>query len=128
MKVKKGKERREAAKELEQSIHLVKPPSVLAEDPSLTLPKIKVTVSKHQTEENHAMEEWFFFFTGLYYMCLSLLFFFFSFLCWKRGSLCKRCFSTCNCRGVNPVMAGDYDIFLPFVAEMILFLIILQLL
>ncbi|OAY38152.1 probable ribosome biogenesis protein RLP24 [Manihot esculenta] len=57
MKVKKGKEQREAAKELEQSIHLVKPPSVLAEDPSLTLPKIKVTVSKHQTEENHAMEE-----------------------------------------------------------------------
>ncbi|KAJ9188725.1 hypothetical protein P3X46_000092 [Hevea brasiliensis] len=57
MKGKKSKERREAAKELEQSIHMVKPPSILAQDPSLTLPKIKVKVSRQQTEENHAMEE-----------------------------------------------------------------------
>ncbi|KHN04734.1 putative ribosome biogenesis protein RLP24 [Glycine soja] len=36
---------------------LVKARSVLQQDPSLTLPKIKVKVSQQQSEENHAMEE-----------------------------------------------------------------------
>ncbi|KAH0721008.1 hypothetical protein KY285_005878 [Solanum tuberosum] len=45
MKGKKTKEQREATKELEQSIHMVKAPSVLDKDPSLTLPtKIKMSV------------------------------------------------------------------------------------
>lgn len=57
MKGKKEKERMEAAKELEQSIHMVKAPSVLQQDQSLTLPKIKVRVSHQQTEENQTMEE-----------------------------------------------------------------------
>ncbi|XP_034687510.1 probable ribosome biogenesis protein RLP24 [Vitis riparia] len=57
MKGKKAKEQREAAKELEQSIHMVKAPAVLQQEPSLTLPKIKVKVSQQQSEENHAMEE-----------------------------------------------------------------------
>lgn len=47
---------REAVKELEQSISLVKAPSVLKEDPSLTLPKIKVKVSQ-ALAENQPMEE-----------------------------------------------------------------------
>jgi large subunit ribosomal protein L24e len=46
---------REAVKELEQSISLVKAPSVLREDPSLTLPKIMVKVS--QAQESQRMEE-----------------------------------------------------------------------
>lgn len=49
MKGKKAKELREAQKELEQSINLVKPPALLKEDPSLTLP-IKVKVSQKQPE------------------------------------------------------------------------------
>ncbi|KAJ0028793.1 probable ribosome biogenesis protein RLP24 [Pistacia vera] len=57
MKGKKTKEQREAAVELEQGIHLVKAPSVLAQDQSLTLPKVKVKVTQAQAEENHAMEE-----------------------------------------------------------------------
>ena len=57
MKGKKAKEQREAAKELEQSIHMVKAPAVLQQEQSLTLPKIKVKVSQQQSEENHAMEE-----------------------------------------------------------------------
>lgn len=56
MKGKRAKERKEAAKELEQSIHMVKAPNALQQEPSLTLPKIKVQVSKPQTEE-HLMEE-----------------------------------------------------------------------
>lgn len=56
MKGKKAKEQKEAAIELEQGIHLVKAPSVLAQDQSLTLPKIKVKVQA-QAEENQAMEE-----------------------------------------------------------------------
>jgi large subunit ribosomal protein L24e len=59
LKVRKGKERREAQKELEQSIHLVKAPQVLRQDQSLTLPKIKVEVSQPKSEKNQAMEEWF---------------------------------------------------------------------
>ncbi|KAL6337046.1 hypothetical protein AAG906_036360 [Vitis piasezkii] len=57
MKGKKAKEQREAAKELEQGIHMVKAPAVLEREPSLTLPKIKVKVSRPQAEENHPMEE-----------------------------------------------------------------------
>lgn len=57
MKDKKHKERREAVKELEQGISLVKAPSVFQQDQSLTLPKIAVKVSQPQSEENHAMEE-----------------------------------------------------------------------
>ena len=57
LKVRKGKERREAQKELEQSIHLVKAPQVLREDQTLTLPKIKVKVSHSKSEQNQAMEE-----------------------------------------------------------------------
>ncbi|PKA47431.1 putative ribosome biogenesis protein RLP24 [Apostasia shenzhenica] len=55
MKGKKAIERQAAAKELEQSIHLVKAPLALQEDPSLTRPKIKVKVSQPQAEEQ--MEE-----------------------------------------------------------------------
>lgn len=58
MKGKKAKEQKEAQRELEQHIHLVKAPSVLQQDPSLTLPRVKVKVSQQQSEENHAMEEW----------------------------------------------------------------------
>lgn len=58
MKGKKDKELREAQKELEQSISLVKAPAVLKEDPSLTLP-IKVKVSKSQKQADaHLMKEW----------------------------------------------------------------------
>lgn len=56
MKGKKAQLQREAAKELEQSIHMVKAPAVLQQEPSLTLPKIKVKVSQQQTEDNR-MEE-----------------------------------------------------------------------
>ncbi|KAJ1401772.1 TRASH domain [Sesbania bispinosa] len=57
MKGKKAKLQREAVRELEQGISLVKAPSVLQQEPSLTLPKIKVKVSQQQSEENHPMEE-----------------------------------------------------------------------
>ena len=61
MKGKKEKLMKEAVRELEQGISLVKAPSVLQQDPSLTLPKIKVKVSQQQSEENHAaMEEQFY--------------------------------------------------------------------
>ncbi|GFZ07308.1 ribosomal protein L24e family protein [Actinidia rufa] len=56
MKGKRAKEQKEAAKELEQSIHMVKAPAALQQEPSLTLPKIKVKVSQQQSEENR-MEE-----------------------------------------------------------------------
>lgn len=56
MKGKKAMERREAAKELEQSIHMVKAPAALQQEASLTLPKIKVKVSQEQSQENR-MEE-----------------------------------------------------------------------
>ncbi|KAH0721013.1 hypothetical protein KY290_006296 [Solanum tuberosum] len=55
MKGKKAKEQRKAIKELEQSIHMVKAPSVLVKELSLTLPT-KVKVSQKQSEENR-MEE-----------------------------------------------------------------------
>ncbi|XP_038905541.1 probable ribosome biogenesis protein RLP24 isoform X2 [Benincasa hispida] len=54
---KKAKELGEAQKELDQSISLVKAPSALKEDPSLTLPKIKVKVVPSQAEQNQRMEE-----------------------------------------------------------------------
>ncbi|XP_061345416.1 probable ribosome biogenesis protein RLP24 [Gastrolobium bilobum] len=57
MKGKKEKLQREAARELEQGISMVKAPSVLQQDSSLTLPKIKVKVSQKQSEENPRMEE-----------------------------------------------------------------------
>ena len=57
MKKDKRKEQEEARKELEQGIPLVKAPSVLQEEPSLTLPKVKVKASQAQQEEHHAMEE-----------------------------------------------------------------------
>ncbi|KAK1313621.1 putative ribosome biogenesis protein RLP24 [Acorus calamus] len=56
MKKNKSKEQKEAMKELEQSIHLVKAPAAFQQEPSLTLPKIKVKVSQPQAEDNH-MEE-----------------------------------------------------------------------
>ncbi|CAK9150522.1 unnamed protein product [Ilex paraguariensis] len=56
MKGKRAKEQKEATKELEQSIHMVKAPAPLQQEPSLTLPKIKVKVSLQQSEENR-MEE-----------------------------------------------------------------------
>ncbi|KAK6160896.1 hypothetical protein DH2020_004277 [Rehmannia glutinosa] len=49
MKGKKAQLHREATKELEQSIHMVKAPSVLQQEPSLTLPNTKVKVSQLQT-------------------------------------------------------------------------------
>ena len=59
MKVKK--EKKAAALELEQNIHLVKAPLALHEDPSLTLPKkkekLKVRVEASKVEESRSMEE-----------------------------------------------------------------------
>lgn len=56
MKGKKSVELKQAAKELEQGIDMVRAPGALREDPSLILPtKIKVKVSQ-QSEENR-MEE-----------------------------------------------------------------------
>ncbi|XP_031121825.1 probable ribosome biogenesis protein RLP24 [Ipomoea triloba] len=55
MRPEKLRKQKEAVRELEQGIHLVKAPSVLQQDPSLTLP-IKVKVSQQKSEENR-MEE-----------------------------------------------------------------------
>ncbi|XP_057974134.1 probable ribosome biogenesis protein RLP24 [Malania oleifera] len=57
MKGKAAKEQKEAVKELEQSIHMVKAPAVLRQDQSLTLPMIKAEVSQQQSEAVRAMEE-----------------------------------------------------------------------
>ncbi|XP_022936461.1 probable ribosome biogenesis protein RLP24 [Cucurbita moschata] len=57
MQGKKAKELREAKKELDQSISLVKAPLALKEDPSLILPKIKLNVEPSQAEQNQSMEE-----------------------------------------------------------------------
>ncbi|KAL6567925.1 hypothetical protein OROGR_001593 [Orobanche gracilis] len=46
----------EAKKELDQSIHMVKAHAARREDPSLTVPNIKVKVSQQQKEDNR-MEE-----------------------------------------------------------------------
>ncbi|KAL3700089.1 hypothetical protein R1sor_018111 [Riccia sorocarpa] len=60
MKGKKSQERKEAAVELEQSIHLVKAPLAMQADPSLTLPKvpeqIKVKVATKK-QSAQAMQE-----------------------------------------------------------------------
>ncbi|XP_047332263.1 probable ribosome biogenesis protein RLP24 [Impatiens glandulifera] len=56
MKGKKGQELREAHKELEQSINMVKAPIAFLQDPSFTLPKIKVKVAQQKLEEGR-MEE-----------------------------------------------------------------------
>ncbi|KAK6932024.1 Ribosomal protein L24e-related [Dillenia turbinata] len=56
MRNKKSKEQKEAAKELEQGISLVKAPAVLQQEPSLTLPKVKVKVSAGE-DETRQMEE-----------------------------------------------------------------------
>ncbi|KAL2937625.1 putative ribosome biogenesis protein RLP24 [Bienertia sinuspersici] len=56
MKGNKRREQARARKEVEQGIHLVKAPTAQTEDPSFTLPKIKIKTSQPQ-EENHAMEE-----------------------------------------------------------------------
>ncbi|XVE50966.1 hypothetical protein DITRI_Ditri01bG0204900 [Diplodiscus trichospermus] len=52
LKTGKIQRQKEAIKQLEQDIHLVKAPLAIAEDSSLRLPKIKVNVSQTQTEEN----------------------------------------------------------------------------
>ncbi|XP_028086734.1 probable ribosome biogenesis protein RLP24 [Camellia sinensis] len=54
-KEKRSKEPKEAAKELKQSIDMIRAPAALQPEPSLILPK-KVKVSSQQSEENR-MEE-----------------------------------------------------------------------
>ncbi|CAA7400104.1 unnamed protein product [Spirodela intermedia] len=56
MKGNKVSEMKAAVKELEQSIHMVKAPIALKEDPSLTLPKLKVKVVQPAQAEDQ-MEE-----------------------------------------------------------------------
>ncbi|KAK6942488.1 Ribosomal protein L24e-related [Dillenia turbinata] len=56
MRHKKSKEQKEAARELEQGISLVKAPAVLQQEPSLTLTKVKVKVSAGE-DETRQMEE-----------------------------------------------------------------------
>ncbi|KAL8100426.1 hypothetical protein AgCh_032621 [Apium graveolens] len=55
MKGNKSAERKRDAKELEQSIHMVKAPLTLEKDPSYTLPKIQEKV--HLRSEENRMEE-----------------------------------------------------------------------
>ncbi|KAG4161914.1 hypothetical protein ERO13_D01G085750v2 [Gossypium hirsutum] len=57
LKTGKVQRQKEARKQLELGIHLVKAPLALAQDSSLCLPKIKVNVSQAQTEENQPMED-----------------------------------------------------------------------
>lgn len=58
MKSKKAKERKEAATELEQGIHLVKAPGAMQAEPGLTLPKqpekmkVKVKATNVEMQEN----------------------------------------------------------------------------
>ncbi|KAK9950108.1 hypothetical protein M0R45_005610 [Rubus argutus] len=56
MKGKKAKITREAVKELEQSITIIRAPDALQKDPSLILPA-KVKVSQEQLDKNVSMEE-----------------------------------------------------------------------
>lgn len=57
MKSKKAKERKEAAAELEQNIHLVKAPGAMVAEPGLTLPtipekmKVKVEYGKQHVQQ-----------------------------------------------------------------------------
>lgn len=55
MKGKGSQELKEATKELQQSIHLVRAPESLQKDTSLTLPIIKEKVSR-QTKEDRMQE------------------------------------------------------------------------
>ncbi|CAK9229855.1 unnamed protein product [Sphagnum troendelagicum] len=61
MKGKKSQERKEAAVELEQNIHLVKAPGAMVAEPGLTLPKqqvkMKVKVSMPKQQQIQAVEE-----------------------------------------------------------------------
>ncbi|XP_010521685.1 PREDICTED: probable ribosome biogenesis protein RLP24 [Tarenaya hassleriana] len=57
MKPKKLKEHKEAVKEIEQSISLVKAPASLLKQQDQVLSKIKVPVSHQMAEEHNAMEE-----------------------------------------------------------------------
>ncbi|KAK9164053.1 hypothetical protein Syun_004955 [Stephania yunnanensis] len=54
---KKAKEQKEAAKEVEQSIHMVRAPAALQQESPRTLPKIKVKVAQPTAVENQPMEE-----------------------------------------------------------------------
>ncbi|CAO2814675.1 unnamed protein product [Amaranthus hypochondriacus] len=56
LKPDKRRENLKARKELNMSIDMIKAPSVQIQEPSLTLPKIKVKTSEPQ-EDNRAMEE-----------------------------------------------------------------------
>ncbi|XP_057520175.1 probable ribosome biogenesis protein RLP24 [Amaranthus tricolor] len=56
LKPDRRRENLKARKELNMSIDMIKAPSVQIQEPSLTLPKIKVKTSEPQ-EENRAMEE-----------------------------------------------------------------------
>ncbi|OAY74367.1 probable ribosome biogenesis protein RLP24 [Ananas comosus] len=51
MKGKKAIDRKASAKELDQSIHLIKAPGALEQDPSLTLPKKQISVPEPMLEE-----------------------------------------------------------------------------
>jgi large subunit ribosomal protein L24e len=61
MKGKKSQERKEAAVELEQNIHLVKAPGAMVAEPGLTLPKqqvkMKVKVSMPKQQQIQAVQE-----------------------------------------------------------------------
>lgn len=58
MKDKKSKSRAEAARELEQGIHLIKAPSAMQSEPGLTLPKLaQKTKVKVSTSSNVEMQE-----------------------------------------------------------------------
>lgn len=58
MKGKKAKERTEAAKELEQNIHLVKAPGVMKSEPGFSLPKLaEKTKVKVSTSSKVEMQE-----------------------------------------------------------------------
>ncbi|XP_024538488.1 probable ribosome biogenesis protein RLP24 [Selaginella moellendorffii] len=56
MRGKKTQQRREDLAELQQGIHLVKAPTALLEEPSLTLPKEKMKVKVSVEQESKAME------------------------------------------------------------------------
>ncbi|KAL3641046.1 putative ribosome biogenesis protein RLP24 [Castilleja foliolosa] len=56
MKRNKAQLLKENTVELEHGIHMIKAPSVLEANPSLTIPKVKVKVSQQKTDENR-MEE-----------------------------------------------------------------------
>ena len=57
MKGNKRKEQEREQEELKEGISLVKAPHVLQEEPSFTLPKVKVKTTPAQEEKIRAMEE-----------------------------------------------------------------------